>query len=124
MKTHYTEAVSYMNTGESTELFSDDIQIVRFGKLNKSFNIEFSLIKDSGFNTIEILIKDVTDNIITKVQYQWFNTYLENLNYPDSVKDSIYVLLNRAFYKALMDDKSIFNTVQTVTDKILSNVKK
>ena len=124
MKTHYTEAVSYMNTGESTELFSDDIQIVRFGKLNKSFNIEFSLIKDSGFNTIEILIKDVTDNIITKVQYQWFNTYLENLNYPDSVKDSVYVLLNRAFYKALMDDKSIFNTVQTVTDKILSNVKK
>ena len=124
MKNHYTEAVSYMDNDETKELFSDNEQIIRFGKLNKSFNIEFSLIKDSGFNTIEILIKDVTDNIITKVQYQWFNTYLENLNYPDSVKDSIYVLLNRAFYKALMDDKSIFNTVQTVTDKILSNVKK
>ena len=123
MKTHYTEAVSYMDNDETKELFSDNEQIIRFGKLNKSFNIEFSLIKDSGFNTIEILIKDVTDNIITKVQYQWFNTYLENLNYPDSVKDSIYVLLNRAFYKALMDDKSIFNTVQTVTGKILSNVK-
>ena len=124
MKNHYTEAVSYMDNDETKELFSDNEQIIRFGKLNKSFNIEFSLIKDSGFNTIEILIKDVTDNIITKVQYQWFNTYLENLNYPDSVKDSIYVLLNRAFYKALMDDKSIFNTVQTVTDKILSNAKK